>query len=151
MKRMWSKNELLRLSDAEIKKLIESGEIDNAKPIYLHSITLIGAAALPNIGRLTCFILNNDDTPFTSETFLDYVDNLYQSAGENVRIMTSGGVVVPSGGDYKTLIASCFGRNVENYFITGVYTDNIDGSQTYSRAQFLSFFTSLFDGINRLN
>lgn len=40
MKRMWSKNELKAIT----KALIESGLIENAKPIYKHTITITGSA-----------------------------------------------------------------------------------------------------------
>ena len=33
MRRMWAKGQL----DTEIKKVIESGKIENAKPLYWHS------------------------------------------------------------------------------------------------------------------
>ena len=64
MKRMWSKNEILRMNDAQIRTLIESGTLDNAKPIYFHPLTLYTAQTGITIGTSTCDI-------FASATILN--------------------------------------------------------------------------------
>lgn len=80
MKRMWSKNELLRMSDAEIRKLIESGEIGNAKPIFWHGMEMFDSVGQKNI--LYFHILNNSSEQINSKeklfAFLDSVEgNVY--------------------------------------------------------------------------
>lgn len=90
MKRMWSRNELKIIS----KEVIESGAVDNAKPIYCHPIN-IGIEDGSVQANMTMLIFNNDSTPFTFETFNQWLSNLADLI-TNARIMVSGYLLLNS-------------------------------------------------------
>ena len=155
MKRMWSRNELLRLSDAEIRKLIEDGEIENAKPIYYHPIAIHsknGGNALGN--SLSIVILNNSNTPFTLETLLKWV------ADNNITYLSpaSGSIWNPT--SEKRLIISWVDFTISGGSVTylrfrGHYTEDV--GDTYlrefamTRATFLDEFNIGDTGVNKIN
>lgn len=165
MKRMWSKKEVERLANEEATQIIENAEsgtisnilgLDNdgglvkeardsaVKPIYCHPITINGT----NL-KLTCLILNNSATPFTASSFVDWIDVLYTQINATVRIMISGG--------YKdnnvVYIASYMGysESSQQYYLSGIATDGTAYTTNYDRADFLNLFSSLDDGVNRIN
>ena len=86
MKRMWSKGQVKNLS----KEVIESGLVENAKPIYCHPLDINFTSG----SRVGCLIFNNDPTPFTSSTFADYIEELYAKIGSIIRIITTGVLVI---------------------------------------------------------
>ena len=64
MRRMFSLKQLEEIS----KKVIESGLVDNAKPIYYHPIYITDNTSEVN-KRLSFVIIDNQDTPYTFDTF----------------------------------------------------------------------------------
>ena len=64
-------------------------EDQSVKKIYCHPISIIKRTGDQQY-CLSCFIFNNDSTPFTFSTFKDFIDNLYETLGGTVRICMSG-------------------------------------------------------------
>ncbi len=62
------------LIDDNIKNIIESGNVENAKPIYWHSIELKRIDNNVLIYLAEFIILNNDPTPFTLATFKTWLN-----------------------------------------------------------------------------
>lgn len=77
MKRMYSEEELNSMIEAKAQEMIESGEIENAKPIYWHGLDIYNGAE----GTLfKAHILNNSPSPFNTlqklkDWFLSFGDN----------------------------------------------------------------------------
>ena len=76
MRRMWAKGQL----DKEVKYIIKSGTVDNAKPIFWHSCQLKRVSESNLIFFIDFIVLNNDNTPFTLETFMDWLKSLPSGA-----------------------------------------------------------------------
>ena len=154
MKRMWSKNELKEIS----KQLIESGLIENAKPIYCHPI-VIYIDDVSRTMRVTCLIFNNSATPFTLNTLKTWFDNLVASTNARARIMASGASKYTKATSdeeptEETLIASSIDKTTGNiYTIQGIKLDGTVGA--YSDADWQNLFppliTTLIDGVNKIN
>lgn len=137
-------------SDAQnINALVNADKIDNAKPIYCHPIYCTfnrireGNSVLMTF---TCLIFNNDATPFTADTFFDWVKALF-TAHPNASIMASGYVE----GNPISRIQDGIGSNLQlqvpriesgsyvNQFWNFIKTD-------------LTLETSVFiDGVNKIN
>lgn len=69
MKRMWSKSELLRMDDAQIRALIESGEIENAKPIYCHPIVIENQRSDRYTMALCMLLFDNNSDSYTPDNY----------------------------------------------------------------------------------
>lgn len=59
------------------------------KPLYCHPIYVTYARTAQVVGTFTCLIFNNDNTPFTAETFLAWAIALFTEY-PNASIMASG-------------------------------------------------------------
>ena len=72
MRRMYSKNQI----NTQIEDVIKSGNVENAKPIYWHSVTIkrIQSGILDFYADL--IIINNDATPLTLTTFYNFIKSL---------------------------------------------------------------------------
>lgn len=68
-KRMWTDREIRSMAGDTAKTLIEAGQTENAKPIYLHPITI----NYGGLSILTMLIFNNDDSAFTRESLVAYL------------------------------------------------------------------------------
>lgn len=142
---MYSENQL----ENKIKNVIESGEVDNAKPIYCHQIAITDTTGSIK-KRLTGFIFNNSATVITRATFRSWLDNL--------KIATNGlGKLLLSGGVYdgeKIVIASYVYKASSNiYYIAGI--DSTGTITSVSNVDFDVLFpgdsTTFEDGVNKLN
>lgn len=76
--------------DAQVEEvatdLIESGEVDNAKPIYRHQLVLLkGQMGDENYTRLTCEVFNNSSSNITVNDLWNFV-----KSKENNRLLTGG-------------------------------------------------------------
>ena len=152
-KRMWTEREIRSKASNEAKKLIEAGQTENAKPIYCHPIffDFVGKEGTAFEGRryhATCLILNNSETAFTLESFVNYVQNLCDTY--DAKIMITGmcfydnisiintcikNIVVGNAGIYGLKI----GTNDEDYVAFEVIADSDSGTTTFS------------DGVNKIN
>ena len=83
MRRMFSEKQLKEMAQAETTALVEGGELENAKPIYCHPITLLGQSG--NKTKLTMLIFNNTATAFDRNSFKSYLAGM-----PTARFMTSG-------------------------------------------------------------
>ena len=72
MRRMFSKNQITQIADQEVTSLVEGGTLENAKPIYQHTITILGNGSNPSGGttRLALHIFDNSETAYTKTTIL---------------------------------------------------------------------------------
>lgn len=69
MRRMYSEKQI----DSQIKSVIESGQVDNAKPIYWHSVSIKRVSGGSLYYYFDIIMINNDPTPFTKDTFLAWL------------------------------------------------------------------------------
>ena len=148
MRRMFSLKQLQEIADARVESLVESGNLDNAKPIYCHPIS-IGVQDVDYACYLTMLIFNNDAEPFNFATFNRWLDNLV-TAITNVRIMTSGFLDL-GGTMYPTtmLYANASYRNVvvrSGLFTGGAIEKSFD--PTTWKALNPIYFN---DGVNKIN
>lgn len=74
----------------EVKELIESGTVSNAKPIYYHPILIQSNLTGAIVFALSIMIINNDPTPFTFETFIKWGEDLAHALGADAIINCSG-------------------------------------------------------------
>ena len=134
------------ISAEVVEEMIESGELDNAKPIYCHPITLLDNDQKV---RITCLIFNNSSTAFTIDTFLDWIDALYTQVGAQIRIMASGAYTASS----NFLIASYLGKvNATTYYLLGVRASDGTSSQlNLTKDEFKDYIKNLYDGVNKIN
>ena len=63
MRRMFSEKQVKEMAQAETTSLVESGELENAKPIYYHPINCYNDA----LGVLSFLILDNQEAAYTSD------------------------------------------------------------------------------------
>ena len=138
MRRMYSENQL----DTQIKEVIESGEIDNAKPIYFHPIVMITAG----IFRLAITILDNNPTAYTWDTLkvkMKEIADGMQSNGQfnsNGFFKTSSIVCVADVIDYK--------YGTDKIIVYGANTS--DGSNQNLELTNLTP-TEFYDKVNKIN
>ena len=119
--------------------------VDNAKPIYCHPISLVSAG----FTRLTLFVFNNDETPFTKTTFLNWLDALYTSVGSQTRVLISGAFPDTLN---NVCIASYMGKfDGTTYYLLGVKLSGEAYSQSYTREEIETLIYALYDGVNKIN
>ena len=124
------------------KDVIKSGLVENAKPIYVHPITILGSGPSAS-NRLTCLIFNNDDTPFTKESFISFVKALSQQVEGNIsRIMTSGSWI---SGEVIYPVAYIFSNDGGTVNVT--YASSSTGIEGFINDN----STSFNDGVNKIN
>lgn len=143
MRRMYSEKQIA----SQIKSVIESGQVDNAKPIYCHPITMGYIVDSGNNFAVTMLIFNNEATAFTWATFKTWLNNLITKI-ETVRILTSGyckieGNIFPA--DY--LFATSSAKQVVS--VPGV----IDDAKLLDLTSIWASMspTQFFDGVNKIN
>lgn len=133
--------------DLAVSGSINGEENPSVKPIYIHPITLVNGNGGTYM-RATVLLFNNDPTPLTKYTFIDFIDNLYTQVGETIRIMSSGTIL----DNDNVYILSYFGKSTNGYYFAG---NNINGaiSQTitFNTEQLLNRITDFFDGVNKIN
>ena len=141
MKRMWSKNELLRMSDTEIRRLIESGDISNAKPIYYHGIHLESSSI-----QMQFVILSNSETAFTKESCIAFLKELL--SGYN--IINCNGCIKVGDNVYPIYLITNVGTpeevDAQILYHTAEYPQQSANLDTYWAS--ISYFK---DGVNKIN
>ena len=140
MKRMWSKNEVKNLS----KEVIESGQVENAKPIYYHPIVVEFNNGERNVGRLTLLLFNNVSTAYTSIT--DVFDNIRSWGLTNARIMCSGGCYDVA--HSEVVIASVIDITVGDAVLYGITIAGAKSSGFSLNPEDVNFFA---DAVNKVN
>ena len=149
MRRMWSKNQLENKIKQGAEEVIESGLVENAKPIYFHPIYIaITDAVNSRYFRISGAILNNDATPFTLTSFKEWIDKLdvdTEGAGQ----FNCSGAVTESG---VTLIISHLKKLNNVYYITGINAST-GANANLQNVNFNTLFAdaTLTDGVNKIN
>lgn len=150
MKRMWSKKEIKQFADERIETLVEGGTLDNAKPIYCHpcfvNCTFTEGEYTGRKYLFTCLIFNNDDTPFTLETFISYVNDLCVNYG--AKIMISGAMY----DNINSIIATCI--EYDAIYAQVVLKGLVSGSANIGVVGFTTMTadnTIFVDGVNKIN
>ena len=144
---------LLESAKNVLSNLLADGDIENAKPIYCHPITIRNG----DIGMtLTCLIFNNDDTPFTLATFKDWIDTVFEELPSDVtlRIMSSGYYKSTDG--TKIGIASYIYKYHGTPNLYGIFGGNVADASAVdvNNSTFDTVFPSgtlLYDGVNKIN
>ena len=121
-------------------------ELSYNKPIYVHPIIIQTAGTF----KIGLFIFNNSPTPFTASTLADYIEDLYEAAGDTVRIVATGGF---KASDSSICIASNIGKTSTNYYMTGIsVTTATELSRNYSSKELLiAAISSISDSVYRIN
>ena len=106
MRRMFSLRQLEEIS----KKVIESGLVENAKPIYSHTVIFNTNDKV----RFCSCILNNSETEFTKDSLWEYI-----FSSENIRLLITGSIYdtnAPAG----TVVLSDLRHDASNVYIVGL-------------------------------
>ena len=144
-KRMWTDREIRSMADESAKIRIEAGLTENAKPIYCHPIAIYDTSNADTTKRFmfTCLIFNNDDKPFTKDSFYAFVRDIQPSGGGYGRIMISGG------NENTSFSSITWKTDEESLFVEGwdLSTKAYDGHTiSISPASVI-----LSDGVNKIN
>ena len=141
-----NKSGKIEITDAKFTNEIELPSSQSAKKIYCHPISILNS----NTTRISCLIFNNDATPFTKETFLNWLDALYTEVGEQIRILASGAFYAND--NDKMCITSYLGKTSTQYYILGVSLETMQSvNQSYNRAEMETFISVFYDGVNTIN
>lgn len=90
MRKMFSENQIKKMAGDVAVSVIESGEVENAKPIYCHPVTWGDKVTGTFAFQVTMLIFNNDPTPFTYTSFVEWVKKLSKDNNIPARIMATG-------------------------------------------------------------
>ena len=147
MRRMYSENQLKDV----IKEEVESGQIENAKPLYIHPIVIVDSPSSTRSINLAVFVFNNDSTEFTTWTQLrTYITNIVDSlgAGGIARFPTTGAFMLES----NTYVAChIYCQKVGENYSLRVEGSKGDGSGATGYLSIYSSTLSVYDGVNKLN
>lgn len=136
------------------KYYIGSNEV-HGKPIYCHPILIKQEPDANNRSKLlTCLIFNNDSTPFTRQSFKQFLDDLCEATNGLGKIMVSGGFTNSTNYYVASYITKeVIGEEQYSYRIYGMLTSTgVFGNQ--SNAVFDAWFgdtTTIEDGVNLIN
>lgn len=136
-------------------------DVENAKPIYCHPITIQGT----NVGtfgvnmRVNFLIFNNSPTAFTLATFKTYLDNLLESTGFRAKILASGAMnktklTDASTAETDTLIISSIDKAENGSYAIMGYAVTVASIGNFADADFNKVFPSgltFTDGVNKIN
>lgn len=145
-----------RMIDSElIKKIAEvidnNGALEASKlnkKLYCHPIN-IGISNTKYNGYIACLIFNNDPTPFTIDTFKEWLDNLYTKVGDTIRVILTGGIYNITSTTFST--ACYLYKSANSYGIIGMKTDG--GGTDNAENTFTTLFGSsptFNDGVNEI-
>lgn len=122
--------------------VIKSGLIDNAKPLYFHPISIYSSGSW----ILSLFIINNNPTAFTKETFLAYIKSLTIA-----RFICSGAYHTET--YYLSPAYVFYKENDPHSYLVGI--DNLGNNHhdTDNEINFDNIVTNstFYDGVNKIN
>ena len=136
MRRMYSENQLEEVS----KKVIESGQVDNAKPLYYHPINCWGT----DIGSCSFLIINNDESAYdTKAKIKNAIKNFARVSPITGAIKASGNVLI---------VAYAYAQG-NKHNCMGVFQNGTveSGENSIALEDFIDSCTSVSDGINKIN
>ena len=135
-------------SEDKTPNLLNVAVQSDIKPIYCHPISIINPTN-ENAARITCLIFNNDATPFTFSTFVDWIDDLYSQIGDTIRIMASGSHVENN----NVMISSYLGKSASGYYLASCFAASgiYQVTNFPTKQAFIERFSQFNDGVNRIN
>lgn len=139
MRRMYSQNQL----ETQIKSVIESGQVDNAKPLYFHPI----AIGLTGSYYLTMIIINNDATAFTRQTLTALLK------ADSGRYLVNGNYFV-SGDDGYYLSPAYAQHNQGNLYLVGIDSKGSAHTSSVNAINFENMIANsgtFEDAVNKIN
>ena len=135
-----SEDKTENLLDVATKTDIESGTLANAKPIYWHGIEVFNNTYTDYV---SCHILNNSPTKFTSWT---QIENLMKSTAERFTLQCDG-IVTINNVAYPLLAIF---KRINEYTINLVVYD--ESTHKWSVISNVSLsFSDCIDGVNKIN
>ena len=138
MRRMYSEKQI----DSQIKEVIESGQVDNAKPIYWHGLEYFRTGTAILYGH----ILNN--TAEEINTLAKFTAWLTDTTA--LKIFQCHGRVKLSGeSDFRDIL-SIFKRANETS-VNMIVSDESSGYIIKSAVDLSDYFESFNDGVNKIN
>lgn len=150
MRRMFSQKEIEQFALAKAQELIESGAVENAKPIYCHPIRVYTTDNVADSSYMfSIMIFNNDPTPINSRAkLIKWMKDLYDLVGSVITVNASGFYktitscayiyIIKTGDDYKF---GCDGRS----------STNVWNSIETLEESFLDGTCYVLDGVNKIN
>lgn len=139
MRRMYSEKQL----DSQIKVVIKSGQVENAKPIYCHPI-LFRLIDGSNVCRGGCLILDNNPTPYDWTTFKAKCKEIAVAINDTARIVCTGSCYANS-----TCIINQ-GIDCSTDGTMTIWGFNISGDNASYRIDNKTI-NQFFDGVNKIN
>ena len=136
--------------DSLIAKVIETGTIENAKPLYFHPV-VIGQSGAQNALQCSVIILNNDDTAFTSwDSIKAYMTSIAVSINAIARFPATG---VCRNNDQDVIILSHFDvYTTGQVYVQGTKTDGtLVAGTALNVAPYSIADSNIHDGINKVN
>ena len=135
MRRMFSIPQLKEMAN----EVIESGQVDNAKPIYYHPIYLRGTIGGVERTRIQFCILNNSPTAFTSASIITKIQALLDDGA----IINVNGYYIDSNSVYSPVyIINKSGTSYLIYYHTASSKSDVNIS---------NFTWECTDGVNKIN
>lgn len=135
--------------DASYVYIANSEDPNNVKPIYCHPIEIRANNSLVNI-CVTMLIFTNNSTPFTLNTFKQWLDDLYNAVGVT-RILCSGGCLLKSN---NTMICTSFLYEATiSYGFVGMTPSGTIYDIEKNKESWNDLFENaiLNDGVNKIN
>ena len=143
---MYSENELIKLIQKVGADIIESGEVENAKPIYCHPVYLKYSRSDSSIVEITMLIFNNNATAFTKDTFITWATQLFNNTPD-AKILTSGFIGVSP--------VCCFKKSETNpdtaFNLIRTSTTTASGTTPVNFSEIRDETTIFEDGVNKIN
>lgn len=140
MRKMYSENQVGLIA----KNVIKSGNVDNAKPVYIHPIVIVDTSAATRGVNVALFIFNNDPTPFTTwESLRDYIINIHTTEHITARILTTGSFIKEN----KLFVACHIYSNDSDIC-------RLEGMKDNGSTEYISLYEmnlSVYDGVNKIN
>ena len=128
--------------DKDGDEWVYNSEDKSIFPMYLHPITIYD----PNHFSLSLIVLNNDVTPFTKETLVNYIKSL-----GNARFLLTGSIYEET---YYLAPAYLLLHN-NNLYVVGIDSTGTSHSQTLNTINFETYINpssvSFYDGVNKIN
>ena len=129
------------LVNDNIKNIIESGEVDNAKPIYCHPIVLYNAG--DQVWMISCLIFNQKAEAFTKETLITYLKTF------TGRLVVTGSYDSASTG--FVVVSSVNNRNDGIWLLGWTPSDSYISEGIVNFETVITNSSSFNDAVNKIN
>ena len=145
MRRMYSENQLKEMADSEVKKLVEGGTLDNAKPIYCHPISIDDDTS-DNKVHLALLIFDNSNEEYNTLEKLTAKLNKIFALNSSAIFPITGALYYDSGSALH--VAQKIAKTGNEIIINTARPNGTQGTFT-----FVSELTNalIYDGVNKIN